>query len=538
MTQLESHSSRRARREAGERETREMSAPPATPPGGRRSARTPEPVQPPPAEGDPRRGSHATPLGQGFSWVIIWTIIGTVVPGSGLIAAGWRRSGWLVLALMMSLVAGLGALIFTGDPVERVAAIAVNPTKLMLLVVLIGVSGLLLASLVILTNVELRRFANLNPAQRAFSALVVVALIGGIAAPTYKAASYAMIQRDLVTSVFGNTAKPSTTAVPDVRKADPWAGHPRVNVLLLGSDAGPDRIGVRPDTMILASINTVSGDTVLFSLPRNLERVPFPAGSGGHRAWPDGFSCAQHACLLNAVWTWAAGNAATYYPGDPHPGLTATEQAVEGVTGLKPDYYAMLNLSGFQGFVNAIGGITVNVHERLPIGGNAENPGGTTGWIEPGNHQHLDGYHALWYARSRWSTSDYDRMQRQRCVIGAISSQARPVTMLQAFPALARTAKQNISTDIPTSQLEAWVTLTERVKKAQVRSLPFTDRVIHTWNPDFARIQQLVRDNLDPRPAATPATGASTAPTPRKKASAPATPSADAGQAQDVKSVC
>ena len=55
-------------------------------------------------------------------------------------------------------------------------------------------------------------------------------------------------------------------------EVDPWAGTPRVNVLLLGGDAGPDRRGLRTDTVILASIDTATGNAVLFSLPRNLER--------------------------------------------------------------------------------------------------------------------------------------------------------------------------------------------------------------------------------------------------------------------------
>ncbi len=74
-----------------------------------------------------------------------------------------------------------------------------------------------------------------------------------------------------------------TTSGPDVEKPDPWADQPRVNVLLIGSDAGADRTGVRPDTMILASIDTASGNTVLFSLPRSLQHAPFAGGTPGAR---------------------------------------------------------------------------------------------------------------------------------------------------------------------------------------------------------------------------------------------------------------
>jgi len=64
---------------------------------------------------------------------------------------------------------------------------------------------------------------------------------------------------------------------------------------------------VRPDTTILASIDTKTGDTVLFSLPRNLEHVPFVQGSPGNLAWPDGYFCSDQSCLLNAIWTSFGG---------------------------------------------------------------------------------------------------------------------------------------------------------------------------------------------------------------------------------------
>ena len=55
---------------------------------------------------------------------------------------------------------------------------------------------------------------------------------------------------------------------------DPWADQARVNILLLGSDAGADRIGIRTDSMIVASIDTKTGRTALISMPRNLLNAP------------------------------------------------------------------------------------------------------------------------------------------------------------------------------------------------------------------------------------------------------------------------
>src|SRR5690606_24237378 len=98
-------------------------------------------------------------------------------------------------------------------------------------------------------------------------------------------------------------------------------------------------------------------------------------------------------------------------------------------------------------------------------------------WLEPGR-QRLDGYHALWYARSRWSTTDYDRMRRQRCVIGAFVDQLDPFRVAVRFPEVAATLKDNLQTSVPLQDVDAWVVLADRVKRTHLRSLAFTDQVI------------------------------------------------------------
>jgi hypothetical protein len=165
-----------------------------------------------------------------------------------------------------------------------------------------------------------------------------------------------------------------------------------------------------------------------------------------------------------------------------------------------------------------------------------------TGWIEPGK-QHLDGYHALWFARSRWSTDDYDRMRRQRCVIGAVIQQADPVQLARQFAQIAQVAKTNITTGIRLDDLDAWVALTLRVKNAQVRSLPFTSSVIDTANPDFPTIHRLVRKALNPplaSPSPSPSPATSGSPSPRSTSSPSPSPLGpdQVRKAQDINAVC
>jgi LCP family protein required for cell wall assembly len=492
-----------------------------------------------------RRGAHATDHGQGFSWVLGWTVLGALVPGAGLIAAGRRRLGILLLSLIAVGSVVLVVVVLGGGLQQRAVELALNAQALLILAVLTPTIGLLWVAVILLTNSQLRRRASLTSGQKGFAGVVVLALIGAVALPTYKVTDYALITRNVVTShsIFRGDAENGSNNRPDVQKADPWAGKPQVNVLLIGSDAGADREGIRPDTLILASINTKTGKTVMFSLPRSLQHAAFPAGTGGHEAYPHGYYCpekpAGQECLINAIWRWAEGDGKQYYSKFKNPGLRATEDAVQGTLGLKVDTYVMLNINGFKDFVDALHGVTVDVHERLPIGGDSSHPVATNGYIKKGNNQHLDGYHALWFARSRWSTSDYDRMQRQRCVIGALVEQADPLKVAVGFPALAKALDKNLATGIDPSDLSAWVTLAQRIQKGGVKSIVLDPDVISTVNPDIDQIHHLVKAAVrstakvktPATPGATPPASTTRKPTGGQKSSTP-------GKAQKLTSVC
>lgn len=484
------------------------------------------------------RGRHATTNGQGFDRLVAWTILGSFVPGLGLIVAGRRTAGRILLGVVVATVLAAAAFVLVGDPVTTARRIATSPSNLLLVAAALALGALLWALVVVATHSSLRRYANLTSAQRGLSTALVLGLVGIGALPALQGSRYALIARDTVQSIFpsdGGAGLPGSDRSVPTAGEDPWAQIPRVNVLLIGSDAGSGRDGVRPDTLIVASIDTRTGQTVLVSLPRNLQRVPFPAGSPAAEQFPNGFYCfnevkgANTECLLNSLWTWAEDHP-QYYPGKRHIGLLATMEAVQEITGLKLDRYAMVNLRGFMQFVDAIGGLEIDVKQRLPIGGSTTNMVAKD-WIEPGKRK-LNGYEALWYARSRWSTTDFDRMLRQRCVIAAATQQADPAAMARNFSDLAAAARQNISTNIRLDELDAWMTLGLRVKKSSVRSLAFTNDVISTTNPDFDEMRRLVAVALKPRPAPKPSGTAKPSPRPSPK------PSTGSAQAQDVKSVC
>lgn len=339
-----------------------------------------------------------------------------------------------------------------------------------------------------------------------FAALAAVLVL----APAAQAVRYAVIQHSLIGSVF-DTLRPDGAVGPGGGQ-DPWAGTDRVNMLLLGSDAGKGRIGTRPDAIMVASIDPQSGETVLFGIPRNLQDIPFSQDNPLSQLYPQGYDCGDQ-CLMEFVWTLGKDHA-DLFPDDPNPGLTVTKDAVSQILGLDVDYTTVVNLEGFTQLVDAMGGVEVDVQERVCIGCKLDAYGnvvGTTGWIEPGVQQ-LDGFHALWYSRSRAASrdGDFSRMRRQRCMVGALLNQVNPTSMLVRYPALASTLEDNVRVDVPEQDLDEWAELVLRIQHGgSIKSLPLTNDVIDVVNPDYPKIHQMVTDAITP-PESTPQPSTST----------------------------
>jgi LCP family protein required for cell wall assembly len=413
-------------------------------------------------------------------------LITLLVPGSAQIAAGNRRLGRAALRVWLAaIVAGLAMLALY--LVDRSAVFGLVTRSWFLLLVVIVLVGCAIGWLVLLVDAwRLARPGGLSGAGRGALTVTTVAALLLSSGTMLVGARQVMAGHDLISGVFGGNARSA-------------AVEGRYNVLLLGGDAGSDRIGVRPDSITLASIDASTGRTVLFSLPRNMQNIPFPADSPMHQAMPHGFDCGD-ACLLNAVYTYASEHKALY-PGAKDPGARATMDAVEGVTGLTVNYYVLIDLKGFQHLVDAVDGITLDVGRRVPIGGGSSR---ITGWIEPGKNKHLDGYHALWFARSREGSSDYERMARQRCVMTAMLQQVNPQTMLTKFRDVAKASAKVVSTDIPEADLGRFVGLGLKAKKEKVTSVQFVPPLITPAHPDFAKVRQLVASAISKSEKASP----------------------------------
>lgn len=332
----------------------------------------------------------------------------------------------------------------------------------------------------------------------------------------------------------------------------------RYNILLIGGDSGADREGTRPDSLQLVSINAKTGRAATFGFARDTEDIRFEPGSVMAGLMPEGWTCGKD-CLLNGLYTWAMDHQDQFPDDVENPGLLATREAVEALSGLEVQYYALVDLNGFRNLIDAMGGLEINVMRRTPIGG------GTSpifDYIEPGV-QRLDGYHALWYARSRTGSSNYERMARQRCVMSAMVDQLDPRTLALRFADIAGASSGVLRTDIPQSELGTFAELAMRTRSQKITGVNFVPPLLKPWNYDVAEMHRIVEETIEasdemadekavttsatPLPTADPGEGQTAAPSAAQDPTAGPTstydplarPSEDAfAQSEDIASVC
>jgi len=436
-----------------------------------------------------------------FLWL---SAIGSIIPGVGLIAAGRRSLGAFFVGLFVVLVlGGIATLIFV--PFDQLSAFAVE--NIIPIAAVLGVLALMWLIVALMSHRVLEP-RGLSTGRRLVGALVVVVASSLVVAPLALGSRYALTTDDALASITLPGLGGLSNTTPDVDTEDPWAGKPRVNVLLLGGDGADEREGERPDTQMVASIDTQSGETTLLQLPRNLQDVPFAEDSPLAEIYPEGFNGpdGEEEYYINAVYRNVPALHPELFEGVDNPGADANKWAVEGALGIEIDYYALVNLEGFQTVVDALGGVTVDVPRDIPVGGQGAGCYGQHDVIEAGQDQRLTGYQALWFARSRCDSSDYDRMERQRCVMGAIMRESDPMTLARRYQALAGAAKEIVRTDIPREIFPDFIQLGLRVKDATITSLPFTDDVIAPGDPDYERMHEITAEALEPAPESEPET--------------------------------
>lgn len=265
---------------------------------------------------------------------------------------------------------------------------------------------------------------------------------------------------------------------------------PVVNILLLGTDARPDEISTRTDTMIVLTLDQQAGVAGMISLPRDLW-VPIPEFNVNAK--------------INTAYTWGEENR---YQGG---GAQLAKDTVSGFIGRPIDYYVRVNFRGFVELLDLIGGVDINVpytihDEEYPTA----DYGVETFHLDAGP-QHLDGETALKYVRTRHTDSDFGRARRQQQLLQAVLDKVLQLNMipqlLTKLPTFVYTMRSSIDTDMQmTTQLQLATYLSQNPPK-EVRTLVLDDqygepKMTADWGyilqPDRQKVREALRQHFQP----------------------------------------
>ena len=220
----------------------------------------------------------------------------------------------------------------------------------------------------------------------------------------------------------------------------------RTNLLLLGIDR---RAGsgwaYRTDTILVVTVDPGGGPAGILSIPRDLQ-LPIP-GHGEDR--------------INTA------NVLGSRPDDPHAGPALLRATIEDNFGVPIDGYVMIDFAAFVKIVDVLGGIDVEVpkalHDtRYPDPRPGDPYAYKTVHFDAGA-QHMDGTRAIEYARSRMSTSDFDRAKRQQMILLAIRKQALSPEGIVHWPSAATTVLSSVKTDLEVAELAGLALLAARI---------------------------------------------------------------------------
>ncbi|MFT4233124.1 MAG: LCP family protein [Leucobacter sp.] len=440
-------------------------------------------------------------------WLVV---IGFLLPGSAQLLAGNRRLGRAGLAATVGLIVGV-ALLAVGAVMARSTTLSILTNGIVSLVLIWLIVAYAVLWLVLgLNTLVLTRLVRVSPNWRVPVAMLSVVLtLLPVAGAAWAASSLAAVRGGL-----GDIFR----SAPAVEPVDG-----RYNILLLGADSGADREGLRPDSISLVSVDAETGQSVIIGLPRELKDMPFPEDSPMAPVFPEGY-CDEvnnyevvdgggYYCFttgnLNSLVTEVEESGSPSYDGiyssaaseGSSPGIEATKDAVEGATGLEVQFYVLINMDGFSSLIDALGGVEIDVKERLPIGGQIDEATGelvgVEGWIEPGE-QRMDGFTAQWYARSRYGSTggDYDRMARQRELQAAILAQVNPANVMPRFNDIVEAGTYLLETDIPDSMVGRFVDLAAKARGYAPVNVELVPPAVDPEAPDYAAIHQLVADGV------------------------------------------
>lgn len=249
----------------------------------------------------------------------------------------------------------------------------------------------------------------------------------------------------------------------------------QVNILLLGSDIRPDDGGFRTDVIMWVSLNPRDGYVSIVSFPRDLF-VSIP-GWGNNR--------------INTAFQYG--------------GFDLLADTFEANFGVRPDHYVMVDFNGFKTVINNLGGIDVYAAQNLTDT--------CATWINASGYcsagpglVHMNGEVALWYARSRYSTSDIDRARRAQEVGEAIFHRMVSLDALVRAPELYNAYINYVQTDIGLSEVVSLLPFASKINEnGDIRNYVVDYNYAYDWItaagaqvliPDYGAIESLMIEAL------------------------------------------
>lgn len=243
----------------------------------------------------------------------------------------------------------------------------------------------------------------------------------------------------------------------------------QINILLLGSDEIPEEGGFRTDSIMLVTLNPNLGTAHVTSFPRDLY-VYIPG------------------------WTMQRINTAL-----PMGGFELLAATFEYNLGVYPDHFVMLNFNGFMQGIDSLGGLDIEVAEAL------SDPWGAV----PAGLVHMDGHTALWYVRSRYTTSDFDRARRQQQVLVEVFKKLISLDAVKRAPELFELYRNNFITDLTLGDITALLGLANElgnnpsnieayyIGPEHVTDFRVPSSGAQVLLPDYDAIQEVMREALN-----------------------------------------
>ncbi|MBI3160342.1 MAG: LCP family protein [Chloroflexi bacterium] len=262
---------------------------------------------------------------------------------------------------------------------------------------------------------------------------------------------------------FGSPGPTEVTPIPGPL---PLLSAPdSITFLFIGSDRRTTT--VRTDTLILANYQPAYGVVTLLSVPRDLY------------VYVPGWTMQR----INAAYQHGEGNRHLY----PEGGMALLKDTIRYSLGIQVNHVAMVGFDGFIQIVDTLGGVDVPVacaYTDWHIIDPKKDPEDEDNWalytVDAGL-VHMDGDLALWYARSRLKSSDFDRGRRQQELLRALFHQALRLNTLTRLPALYQQFSSTVQTDVSLDDLLPLAAVAPGIGTANVRSYFIDSTIVSNW---------------------------------------------------------